>query len=319
MSEEAVVVQEAAKRYGRRGRGVEALRGVSLTVRSGEIYGLLGRNGAGKTTLVKVILDIVHPTSGSASILGRSSRSAAARRPVGYLPEDHRFPEYRTGADALDFYARLSGVPRRDRRARIPKLLAQVGLTEAARRKIRSYSKGMKQRLGLAGALVHDPRVLFLDEPTDGVDPVGRAEIRDALLGLKGEGKTIFINSHLLGEVERICDRVGILDGGRLVREGSMEELTHTELSYRIATVPPLDPATAEELARLASTVRPAPEGFEIGLAKADDIDRVVDLLRARGFGIRSLAGTRLSLEEVFLGILHEDHGSAAPKAEGGR
>jgi ABC-2 type transport system ATP-binding protein len=310
----AIDVRQVAKRFGKRGRVVEALRGVDISVKRGEIYGLLGRNGAGKTTLVKVILGIVRPTSGSTSLLGRSSRSPASRRPVGYLPEDHRLPEYRTGADTLGFYARLSNVPASTRRARLPGLLKLVGLADAARRKVRSYSKGMKQRLGLAQALFHDPEVLFLDEPTDGVDPVGRSEIRDLLLKLKGEGKTIFLNSHLLSEVEQVCDRVGIIENGRLIREGSIEELTRTRLTYRMVTVPALDAATGEELARHAVSLDRGPEGFEVGLERPEDLDRAVDLLRARGFSIRALAETRLTLEEVFLKAVEGGVPPAAPE-----
>ncbi len=307
----AIDVRQVAKRFGKRGRIVDALRGVDIAVRPGEIYGLLGRNGAGKTTLVKVILDIVRPTAGAAWILGRPARSASSRRPVGYLPEDHRFPDYRTGSDTLDFYARLSGVSRSVRRTRLPELLGLVGLADAARRKVRSYSKGMRQRLGLAQALIHGPQVLFLDEPTDGVDPVGRAEVRDLLLKLKGEGKTIFLNSHLLSEVEQVCDRVGILDQGRLIREGSIEELTRTKLHFRFATYPALDAGTREELSRIAPSIEQGPGWFEVGLEREEDLDRTVDLLRSRSFSIRSLTGTRLTLEEVFLKAVDEGEPTA--------
>ena len=217
---DAIRVESVSKRYGRGAKAVDALRGASLAVRDGEIFGLLGRNGAGKTTLVKILLDIVRPSAGGASLLGRPVRDPGARHEVGYLPEDHRFAEYQTAESALDFYAMLSGVPRSLRRRRVPELLAMVGLGKDARRKIRGFSKGMKQRLGLAQALLHEPRVLLLDEPTDGVDPVGRAEIRDVLLQLKNEKRTVFLNSHLLSEVERLCDRVAILERGQVVREG---------------------------------------------------------------------------------------------------
>jgi ABC-2 type transport system ATP-binding protein len=315
--EKAIAVENLAKRFGRGSRLVQALAGVSITVRPGEIYGLLGRNGAGKTTLVKVLLDIVRATSGTAWILGEPSRTPAARRRVGYLPEDHRLTEYRTGEAALHFYAALSGVPRSERRRRIPALLELVGLEDAGRRKVRAYSKGMKQRLGLAQAMVHDPRVLFLDEPTDGVDPVGRAQIRDILVTLKNEGRTIFLNSHLLSEVERICDRVGILEQGRLVREGTLDDLTRTKLSFQIRTVPALDEGARAELASFAISLEPGPGGFELGLEKEEDIDRAVDILRARGLSIRSLSGTKLSLEEVFLQAVEES--AEAGAAKGGR
>ena len=297
----AIRVEDVFKRYGWRAPGVEALRGVSLAVKPGEIYGLLGRNGAGKTTLVKLLLDIVRPTSGKLAVLDRPPKDPASRRPVGYLPEDHRFPDYHTGESAMHYYARLSNVPADLRRARIPELLKMAGLAEAGRRKIRAYSKGMKQRLGLAQALVHDPQILFLDEPTDGVDPVGRAEIRTILERLKGEGKTIFLNSHLLSEVERVCDRVGILEKGKLVREGTIDELTRTGCVFTVETAPPPGPEILEALKPLTVAAERTAEGLSVGLEKDSDVDRVVDLLRARGLSIRGLACKRLSLEEVFL------------------
>lgn len=296
----AIEVTGVSKLY-RGKRGVRALRGVDLRVESGEIYGLLGRNGAGKTTLVKILLDIVRPTEGTTRLLGVSSRELRARRPVGYLPEDHRFAEYQTAESAMDYYARLSDLSRELRKERIPRLLDLVGLSAAAKRKVRGFSKGMKQRLGLAQALVHDPKVLFLDEPTDGVDPQGRAEIRDLLVRVRDEGRTIFLNSHLLSEVEQICDRVGILEQGVLAREGTLEELTRQADRWFVE----LDREPSEELlAALAAHVqRVESRGRHLDLQIADEarIDAVVDTLRARGFGLRKLGGGRATLEEVFL------------------
>src|SRR5262249_30495350 len=174
-------------------------------------------NGAGKTTLVKVLLGIAWKSSGDAFLLGEPSGAVAVRARVGYLPEDHRFPDYHTGRTLLSFYGKLMGMPRRDRLRRSDELLELVGMAGRARAKVRTYSKGMKQRLGVAQAILHDPEVIFLDEPTDGVDPVGRREIRDLMQRLKGRGKTLFLNSHLLGEVELVCDRVAILQRGELV------------------------------------------------------------------------------------------------------
>lgn len=302
----AVLVEDVSKRYGRQGRAVQALAGVSLEVAPGSIYGLLGRNGAGKTTLVKILLDIVRPTSGRAELLGRSVGDPAARRPVGYLPEDHRFPEYQTARNALWFHAMLSGVDRSTRRRRVPELLDVVGLTAAADKKVRTYSKGMKQRLGLAQAMVHDPSLLFLDEPTDGVDPVGRAEIRDVLVRLKDGGKTVFLNSHLLSEVERLCDRVGILESGRLVREGTLEHLTRSARAVTLITSPPPDAGLWESLRAVATSIEPVEGGVEVGLAADEDVDRVVDLVRGRGVSIRALVPKRFSLEEVFLQAVGE-------------
>ena len=293
----AVCVEDLYKDY----RGAPALRGVSIGVKPGEIYGLLGRNGAGKTTLVKILLDIVRASSGKAAILGLPSVQSLARRAVGYLPEDHRFPEYRTGEGLLHYYATLSGIGATRRNAQVPELLKLTGLSDAGKRKIRTYSKGMKQRLGLAQALVHDPRVIFLDEPTDGVDPVGRAQIRDLLMKLKNQGITIFLNSHLLSEVERLCDRVGIMEKGKLVREGTVEALTRGACLFTVATLPAPDEATRLLLQPFAISVREVNGAWEMELSGDEKIDAVIDLLRARQISVRSLASKRLTLEEVFL------------------
>jgi len=308
----AIEVVALSKTYGR-GRGaVAALKGVSLRVAPGEIYGLLGRNGAGKTTLVKILLDIVRPSRGAAFVRGVPSRSAAARRTVGYLPEDHRFPEYQTGLGALAFYASLSGAKAAGDPGRLRGLLALVDLADAADRRIRAYSKGMKQRLGLAQALVHDPAILLLDEPTDGVDPVGRARIRELLVDLKGRGTTILLNSHLLSEVERVCDRVGIMEGGALVREGTLDALTRVPRAYTIETSPALDDAQLAELSRIARSAARTQFGIEVSVAEDRGIDAVVDCLRARGVGIRALAEKKLSLEEVFLDAIDGNGRGAA-------
>ena len=306
-TEAAIQVDRVSKRYGLGGKAVDALRGVSLSIGDGEIFGLLGRNGAGKTTLVKILLDIVRPGSGTATLLGRPARDPRARVEIGYLPEDHRFPEYQTAEGAMHFYAMLSGVPRSLRLRRVPELLALVGLQDAARRKIRGFSKGMIQRLGVAQALVHEPRILLLDEPTDGVDPVGRAEIRDVLLRLQEQKRTVFLNSHLLSEVERLCDRVAILERGEIVREGSIAELTASGNLYSIVTSPPLDDAHLEALRGLTLSVARAGDGVDVTMREERDVDQVVDWLRARGIGIRALALRRASLEEVFLAAVGKE------------
>ena len=212
-----IETKDLRKTYGR----IEALKGVSLRVEKGQIYGLLGQNGAGKTTLIKVLLGIVQLSQGEAELLGMPAGDVNARRKVGYLPEDHAFPGYHTAYSLMDFYGSLYGVPAAERKRRIPETLEQVGIAGRMHYKIKTYSKGMKQRLGIAQALMHNPDLIILDEPTDGVDPMGRREIRDLMNELKEQGHTIFLNSHLLGEVELICDRVAILQQGKLVREGT--------------------------------------------------------------------------------------------------
>jgi ABC-2 type transport system ATP-binding protein len=294
--EHVVSTRGLAKNYGR----IEALAGVTLEVSRGEIFGLLGQNGAGKTTMIKILLGITAPTFGEARLLGEPVGTAAIRKRVGYLPEDHHFPDYHTGASLLDFYGALLELPRGDRRRRGQEMLELVGLAGRMHSKVRTYSKGMKQRLGIAQAIFHDPEVIFLDEPTDGVDPVGRREIRDLLQRLKHRGKTIFLNSHLLGEVELICDRVAILQAGEMVRSGTMAELTQQRglfvVGLAAGQVFPRD-----EIASHGYDVRSSGDLWEIGLKDGQSIDPVVDLLRARGLSIRHLFEKRQTLEDIFI------------------
>jgi ABC-2 type transport system ATP-binding protein len=290
-------------------KNVHALKGVDLSVERGEIYGLLGRNGAGKTTLVKILLGIVKPTEGGARLLDRPVGDPMSRSRVGFLPEDHRLPEYHTAETALDFYGGLSGMSRRDRRAKIPAMIEAVDLKGAARRKVRTYSKGMKQRLGLAQAMLHDPEVLFLDEPTDGVDPVGRKDVREVLTRLKSEGKTIFLNSHLLSEVELVCDRVGIIELGELRRVGQVSELTEARDVYELAFDKPIDPLLAE-LAPYAKNVRKTAAGLEVEVKTQDALNTLIDFIRSKGIGIRGVTPKKVTLEEVFLRTVGEEGGA---------
>lgn len=289
---------------------VEALKGVNLAVERGEIYGLLGRNGAGKTTLVKILLGIVKPTAGGASLLGKPVGDPASRNRVGFLPEDHRLPEYHTAETALDFYGGLSGMSRADRKAKIPAMIEEVDLKAAAKRKVRTYSKGMKQRLGLAQAMLHNPDVLFLDEPTDGVDPVGRKEIREVLTRLKQEGKTIFLNSHLLSEVELICDRVGIIELGQLCREGGVSELTEARDMYELSFDKPVDPILGE-LGLFATSIRKTAAGIEVEAGSQQKLDALIDFVRSKGYGLRGVTPKKVTLEEVFLRTVGQE--AAAP------
>jgi ABC-2 type transport system ATP-binding protein len=291
-----IETRQLVKRYGK----VEALRGVSLSVEKGEIFGLLGQNGAGKTTLIKLLLGITKHTEGEALLLGEAAGTASVRRRIGYLPEDHRFPDYHTGYSLLDFYGSLLGVSRADRNRRIPEMLEQVGLKGRMHYKIRTYSKGMKQRVGLAQALFHDPEIIFLDEPTDGVDPVGRREIRDMMQQLKRKGRTIFLNSHLLGEVEQICDRVVILQNGQVVRQGDLATLTQRQGLFAIGLA---DGQTfpQSEVAGKGYEVVPNGTLVEVWLADGQSIDPVVDLLRSRGLSIRHLVEKRQTLEDIFM------------------
>ncbi len=255
MIEPAVAVTAVTKTYPipLQRRVVTAVRQLTLQVDAGQIYGLLGPNGSGKSTTLKIILGLVEPTSGEAKIFGRSAREVASREAVGFLPESPYFHKYLTGAETLGFFGKLSGLGGATLRKKIEEALALVGLTDARDRRLSGYSKGMLQRIGLAQALIHDPRLLVLDEPTAGVDPAGSRDIHRILLDLKNRGLTVLLSSHLLGPVQEICDRVGILADGRLVREGAMEQLLEvedrTEVVLRNAT-----PALMQKIATLAKT-----------------------------------------------------------------
>ena len=205
------------------------LHGISFSVHRGEIFGFVGPNGAGKTTMLKILMGLIHPQGGSASILGHDISENEYRKHVGFLPENPYFYDFLTGTEFLDFYARVSGVAAEERPGRIASLLEQVGLAHAGHARLRTYSKGMLQRVGIAQAIVHDPDIVFLDEPMSGLDPIGRKEIRDLILRLNGEGKTIFMNTHILSDVEMLCHRVAIIVKGEIRYAGSSEEFLASE------------------------------------------------------------------------------------------
>jgi ABC-2 type transport system ATP-binding protein len=281
-------------------REVRAVDGISLRVPRGTIFGLLGPNGAGKTTFVKLLLSAVQPTEGSALIFGRNAREPESRRPIGYLPENHRFPTYFTGASMLDFYASLSGLDSAQRKKLIPEMLELVGLEQWGGVRVGKYSKGMLQRVGLAQALIHSPTLLILDEPTDGVDPVGRRHIREILTRLEEKGATIFINSHLLVEVELFCREVAILDKGKVALSGKMDELKAGK-GYRL-TVASQAPEGLLEALRSTATSTAARDGMvDLQFASRELVNEAVDLVRSQHCDIEALVPTTSTLEDVFV------------------
>ncbi|HDL02153.1 MAG TPA: ABC transporter ATP-binding protein, partial [candidate division Zixibacteria bacterium] len=231
-----VTVNELTKIYhtGMKKGGITALDTVTLQIEPGEIFGLLGPNGAGKTTLFKLLLGISSVTSGEATLLGYPPSNPKSREKIGYLPENHRFPDHLTGLGLLMLTGRMFNLKDGVISKRADELLKLVDMTKWANTKIKKYSKGMLQRVGLAQAMINDPEVLFLDEPTDGVDPVGRAEIKNVMQKIRDDGKTIILNSHLLSEVEMVADRVAILQNGKLAKIGSVDEMTNKKLQYEI-------------------------------------------------------------------------------------
>ena len=293
------IVKDFRPGFGLRSKRV--LHGISFRVRQGETFGFVGPNGAGKTTTLKVLMGLIRPTQGHASILGRDVGQTSARRHVGFLPENPYFYEHLSGREILHFYAKVSGVPARDRQRRVDLLLDWVGLAHAADARIRTYSKGMQQRVGIAQALVHDPQVVFLDEPMSGLDPIGRKEIRDLILRLRGEGKTVFMNTHILTDVEMLCDRVAILVEGRIRYEGAPHEVLEGTERETDLVVDRLDPETAA-LLQEQSGVRLRGQGsrFEIRMPEKAVQEILALLVQARA-EVLSVTPHRASLEQIFL------------------
>ncbi len=290
------------KRYGKR----VAVEDVSLEVARGDVVGLLGPNGAGKTSVIKMLLGLVHPDAGEVLLLGRPATDPVARARVGYLPELFRYQPWLSAAEVLALHVRLSGidVPAPERR----ECLALVGLADRADDRVGGFSKGMQQRLGLAVALVAGPQLVVLDEPTSALDPLGRVDVRDIVLDLRSRGVAVLLNSHLIGEVERVCDRVVILDRGRVAASGTLLELLgQRELRLRLGGV------TAAAEARMAAVgaLHRTGEEFTVALPAGDDgsvVPGLVADLVGLGVRVHAVEPVRISLEERLLGILREEH-----------
>ncbi|MFH1700087.1 MAG: ABC transporter ATP-binding protein [Candidatus Zixiibacteriota bacterium] len=308
----AISINELSKCYkgGLRGQEVLALSGVSFDVEAGQIFGLLGPNGAGKTTMVKVLLGALNPTSGTATVNGLPIIDSAARSKIGFLPENHRFPAYLTGLQMLKVFGGMAGLSSNVIKTRSLVLLELVGMSRWGNTRIKIYSKGMMQRLGLAQALLNDPDILFLDEPTDGVDPIGRREIRDILHEQKAKGKTIFLNSHLLAEVESVCDNVAILDKGKLVASGPISELIKKRPQYKIETM-----NLSHEVSEIIKTKFPNAHLKEnsiiIELEEPRMINSLIDLLRQFRVEIVSVTPQKVSLEDSFMRLISREDRNA--------
>jgi ABC-2 type transport system ATP-binding protein len=318
-SDAAIDLQNVTKIYGRR---VHALQGISLNIQRGEVFGLLGPNGAGKSTLIKIMMTVVKPTQVQGTLLGHPVGHKPTLARVGYLPEHHRFPRYLTGRQTLEFFGALSGVDRATCRRRAAELAETVGMTAWADKKVGEYSKGMMQRIGLAQALINDPDLVLLDEPTDGVDPVGRKDIRQVLMKMRDQGKTVFINSHLLSELEMICNRVAILVGGKVARQGRVDELNAAKQRYEIdVMIPPHDPdALRKALAgNFTAAASPAPGPVTRGLLPSGiwieiefgtirlgtmdpiEIQKLLDVLRTANLIVQRTQAVKPSLEDLYM------------------
>lgn len=284
---------------------VKALNNCSLQVEEGRIFGLLGPNGAGKTTLVKALLGIIHPTSGSAKILGQPITDYRIHKKIGYLAENHRFPEFLNARQILFYYGKMSGLSKATLNRKIPELLELVNLSDWAEAKIHKYSKGMTQRLGLAHALLNDPQLIFLDEPTDGIDPVGRKEIRDLLLSLRAQGKTIFLNSHQLSEVERISDEIAILKNGNVLQTGRVEDFISIKSQYQLQ-VRNGTLSFADLCAGLHIPVQQTGEYYTVTVEDDQHLNRLIDALRAGKVLIQSIVPHKITLEDYFIDVIEE-------------
>jgi len=290
---------------------ITALDGIDFTVGDGELFGLLGPNGAGKTTTVKILLGLTHATAGHASVCGLPVRDPESRRRVGYLPEGHKIPNYLTARQALSIFGRMSGMDSRAITQRIPVLLEQVRLGQWADVRVKKFSKGMTQRLGLACALIHSPKVLLLDEPTDGVDPVGRREIRDLLRDeAKTNGTTVLLNSHLLSEIELTCDRVAVLRHGKVAAFGSVEELTRTTATYKMVATP-IDDSLVGAFRETGAGVERVNGHVVLSVSDLQHLNALVDQLRARGGVLSELTPVRSTLEDVFVDLVRADMGES--------
>jgi len=293
------IVKDFRPGFGLRTKRV--LHGLSFQVPAGQIFGFVGPNGAGKTTTLKVLMGLVRPTAGSASILGCNVRTTESRRHVGFLPENPYFHDVLSGRELLHFHAKLAGVSRAARAKRVDLLLDWVGLRAAADARLRTYSKGMQQRIGIAQALVHDPQVIFLDEPMSGLDPIGRKEIRDLILRLRSEGKTVFMNTHILSDVELLCDRVAILVGGKIRYQGAPHELldeSSRETEVLASRVGPETVVALEE--RCGARLRGHGDKVEIR-APEKAVSELLAMLLAADAEIISVTPQRESLEQIFL------------------
>ena len=274
------------------------LKGITFSVREGEIFGYLGPNGAGKTTTIKCLLGLIRPDAGTVDIFGRSSLSPRSRETLGFLPENPYFYDYLTAREFLAFTADLFGLARRDKAERIARLLKLVGLERAADLPLRKYSRGMLQRAGLAQALINDPRLVILDEPLGGMDPLGRKEIRDIIVRFKDEGKTVFFTSHILQDIEMICDRVAIIVGGRIVKEGALRDLVSEKVLFTEVTVAGV---AAEAFGDLGESLSVQGDRVLLKVFEEAKVDDVLDLVRDRRGRLVSLSPRTETLEDIFV------------------
>lgn len=288
-------------RTGFRMKRVQALVDLTLQVEKGEIFGFLGPNGAGKTTAIKILIGLAKPTRGVAYVLGKPPKDHRVKKSVGFLPESPYFYEYLTAAEFLALTAQLSGVQSSERKSRVREMLKMVRMEHAANIQMKRFSRGMLQRIGIAQALIHDPEVVILDEPMGGLDPIGRKEFRDIILSLRERGKTVFFSTHILADVEMICDRVGIIVGGRMVRMGKLSEILTAEVEAIEITVKGAHGKFRKALERVAQKAIDSGELLMLTVKDDDDVERVLAIAREAGAKVTTIVPRTKTLEDFFM------------------
>jgi ABC-2 type transport system ATP-binding protein len=285
------------------GDSVAAVDNLSFEVSQGEIFGFIGPNGAGKTTTIKTLLGLLFPTSGKIQVLGKPAGDNESKRRISYLPESPYFYEHMTGYEVLDFYCKLFRMDGPARKAKIGELLERVGLAQDGLRSLRQYSKGMLQRIGIAQSLINDPDLLIYDEPTSGLDPIAHKDIQDLILSLKEQGKTVFLSSHQLTDVESVCDRVAIINRGKLVRIGTMEELLH--IGRTVVTFAKPDADLSAKIEPLAGSVTMDGQQMRVYIEASDNVHKVLDVAEGKATLV-SVVPQKQTLEDLFVEIIRE-------------
>jgi ABC-2 type transport system ATP-binding protein len=294
-----IETQKLTKVYGKK----TGCSDVTISVEKGEIYGFLGPNGAGKSTFVKMLTGLLFPTSGRAEILGKPIGNVATRANIGYLPENFKYQDWMTGVDLLSFHASLYKLGRKESRLRIEEVLELVRLKGNENYKIGTYSKGMQQRIGIASALLPDPALLFLDEPTSALDPIGRKEVRDIMQDLKNRGKTIFLNSHLLSEVEMVCDSVAFINKGIIIKQGKMDEILESKVVLDIKA-DNINKVIIDKLNEIDRDMIINTNKIKINLQCREDIPKIAALIIENGGSLYELTPNRGSLENLFMSLM---------------
>jgi len=281
-------------------RPIRALDSLSLRVQGGEIFGFLGPNGAGKTTTLKILMNLLRPSSGDARILGEPAQSVAMRKRIGYLPENPYFYDYLTAEELLTYAGSLFGIKRSDLDKKVSTLLERVGLSDSRKLQLRKFSKGMVQRIGVAQAIINDPEVVFLDEPMSGLDPLGRREVRQVIASLKSRGVTVFFSSHILPDVEALCDRVAIMNKGKLQEEGALEEILKVKIEGHEVILARVGAQDAAALKDLCDEVTPIGDRIHLRAGTSRQVEAVLSYSISRGAELISVNPIRPSLEEYF-------------------